>query len=121
MTFILKSPSGDDVQINGWNWRPTVNLFAKALGLDEEAVEKLQTNGIGASVSADQALKIAEFLNSYIQSLPRGSRVRLDGSTTEEPKSYVIDFVGTSNYSASYEWLTKFRDFCKTCGGFKVV
>jgi hypothetical protein len=121
MTVILVSPGGDDVQVNGWNWRPTVNLFGKALGLDEEAVEKLQTGGIGASVSADQASEIAQFLDSYVQSLPRDSRVRLDGSVTEEPRSCAIDFVGTSNYSASYEWLIQFRDFCKTCGGFKVV
>jgi hypothetical protein len=45
MTVILKSTGGDDIQVNGWNWRPTVNLFSNALGLDEEAVEKLQTNG----------------------------------------------------------------------------
>ena len=121
MTVILKSPGGDDIQVNGWNWRPTVNLFSNALGLDEEGVERLQTNGIGASVSAEQALKIAEFLDSYVQNLPPVSRVRLDGSVTDEPKSYAIDFVGTSNYSASYEWLVNFRDFCKTCGGFEVV
>lgn len=121
MTVILKSPGGDDVRVNGWNWRPTVNLVAKALGLDEEAAEKLQTNGIGACVSAEQAVQIAAFLDSYIQSLPQGGRVRLDGSVTEEPKSYAIDFVATSNYSASYEWLVKFRDFCKTCGGFRVI
>jgi hypothetical protein len=121
MTVILVSPSADDVQVNGWNWRPTVNIFGKVLGLDEEAMEKLKTGGIGASVSANQALQIAELLDSYIESLPRGGRVRLDGSVAEEPPSYAIDFIGTSNYSASREWLVQFRVFCKTCGGFEVV
>ena len=36
MTFILVPNNGDDVQVNGWNWRPTVELLRAAGQLDDE-------------------------------------------------------------------------------------
>jgi hypothetical protein len=121
MTVILKSPNGTDLQVNWWNWRPTVSLFGPPLALSDEDMERLQTNGIGASVSVAQAGAISDFLDTYLDTIPEAGRVLLNGSVVTTPKSFALDLIGDSNYSANREWLARFRDFCKVSGGFEVV
>jgi hypothetical protein len=94
-------------------------LVREALSLDEERFEKLQVNGIGETISGNEAMKLAEFLDNYLSRFPPPGRLLLDGSVTNEPKSY--DGEGNDNYSASYAWLVQFREFCRICGGFTVV
>lgn len=122
MSVILKSPNGADVQVNMWNWRPTVMLVRKVIELDDERFELLQVNGVGAMVSYTEAAKIADYLDSYLADFPKEGRLLLDGVVTETPDT--SEFYRDSlekNYSANYSWLTKFRDFCRNSGGFKVL
>jgi hypothetical protein len=57
-----------------------------------------------------------------------GQRLRADLTITAEPKRKVVftpsskveDFDANELYSATYEWLVMFRDFCRTSAGFKV-
>jgi len=60
-----------------------------------------------------------------LQSMRPGERIRGDLSVTGTPKKAAefhkpasIDTVDL--YSATYEWLVQFKDFCEHCGGFKV-
>ena len=123
MSVILKSPSGADIQINMWHWRPTMLLVRQALHLDDERFELLQVNGVGAAVSSSEAGKIASFLDDYIAAFPKDGRLLLDGSVTLEPKGSPSFSDGDldRHYSASYSWLVSFRDFCKSSSGFKVI
>jgi hypothetical protein len=124
MTFILvplEGNSNDDLQINGWNWRPTLELLRRARLLDDETLERASAQGAGARVTGEQALQIAEFLDRYLASLAPGQRVRSDGTVTSEPKRYDLDQETRELYTATYEWLSRFRDFCQASDGFTVV
>jgi hypothetical protein len=124
MTFILvpvhADPNGD-LQINAWNWRPTLELLHRARLLDDEAVERAAAQGAGGQVTAEQALRVAEFLDRYLTDLTPGQRVRADGTVTSEPMTYRLDQEPRELYAATYEWLSQFRDFCRTSGGFTVT
>lgn len=123
MTFILVplyAEGNDDLQINGWNWRPTLELLYRARMLDDEAVQRASAQGAGGRVTAEQAVRIAEFLDRYLADLTPGQRVRYDGTVTGEPKTNQLDQESRDLYSATYEWLSRFRDFCRTSGGFTV-
>jgi hypothetical protein len=57
-----------------------------------------------------------------------GQRLRADLTVTNEPKRIKVftpgmkvkDVDAVEIYSATYEWLAMFRDFCRTSAGFKV-
>ncbi len=66
MTFILKSLSGVDIQVNAWNWAPTMLLIRQAIDLDDQRFELLGVNGVGSKVSSVEADKIADFLAEYL-------------------------------------------------------
>jgi hypothetical protein len=124
MTFILVPLQGDssnDVQINGWNWRPTLELLRREHLLDPETLERASAQGAGGRVTGEQAEGIAAFLDSYLAGLLPNQRVRYDGTVTSEPQRNDLDQEPEALYSATYEWLCRFRDFCRVCGGFKVV
>jgi hypothetical protein len=124
MTFILVPSHADPdggLQVNAWNWRPTLELLRRARLLDDETVERASAQGAGGRVTAGQAVRIAGFLDRYLADLTPGQRVRSDGTVTGEPKSYRLDEEPREIYSAAYEWLSRFRDFCRTSGGFTVA
>jgi hypothetical protein len=123
MSVILKSPIGADIQVNMWHWRPTMLLVRRALELDNKRFEMLQLNGVGAKVSPSEAGQIATFLEDYLASFPKDGRLLIDGSVTQEPKGSpdFLDGNVDRHYSATYDWLVRFRDFCRNSQGFKVV
>lgn len=125
MSFILIPNSGESVHINSWNWRPTLEFLYKKGLIDKENFELLGAQGCGGKVDADSARRIAEVVDSKVNTMKPGDRLRIDGAVTGEPKKKVefhskaeIDAIDL--YSATYEWLVMFRDFCRICGGFKV-
>ena len=123
MSVILKSPSGADVQINWWHWRPTMLLVRDALQLDDRRFEMLQINGVGAQISASEADRLAAFLDDYLVRFPKDGRLLPDGSVTREPKGSpdFSDGDGNRHYSADHDWLVQFRDFCRSSSGFTVL
>jgi hypothetical protein len=125
MSFILVPRQGDVVQVNAWNWRPTIEFLRVEGVIDDETSELLTLNGRGAQADADLARRMAIAVEHKLQSMRPGERIRGDLSMTDAPKKVAefhkpesIDTVDL--YSASYEWLVQFRDFCERCGGFKV-
>jgi hypothetical protein len=123
MSVILQAPSGADIQVNQWLWRPTTLLVRQALQLDDKRFEMLQVNGVGAQVSASESDRLVVFLDDYLVSFPKDGRLLSDGSVTQEPKGSrdFSDGDWVRHYSVDYDWLVRFRDFCRSSGGFKVV
>jgi hypothetical protein len=124
MTFILvpsRADPGGELQVNAWNWRPTLGLLRRAGLLDDDAAERAAAQGAGGGVTAEQAVRIADFLDRYLAHLTPGQRVRSDGTVTAEAKTYELDQEPRELYSATYEWLSRFREFCRTSGGFTVA
>jgi hypothetical protein len=128
MTFILVPERGEDVQINAWNWRPTLELLLAAGLISEEQHERMGAQGAGGSVDAEQAGRIAEVIAAKLSDMKSGERLLADLTITSEPKTkwYITpetkpgDIAVNDAYSASYEWLSKFAEFCKRSGGFEV-
>jgi hypothetical protein len=127
MAFILIPQHGEKVYINAWNWRPTLEILRTEHLVDDETLELLGCN-LGTTVDERLALLIAEALTRRLAGMCPGDRVRADLSITAAPKRPVVFSPGMSTdeidpvdlYSAHYEWLINFRDFCERSGGFVV-
>ena len=129
MAFILIPKNGEDLTINAWNWRPTLELLHKNNLIDDDLYERMGTTCRGQSLKLRIAARIADFLDERLRTLKAGDRIRADLTVTNEAKKPLIftpgmqtDQIGVVDaYSATYEWLVRFSDFVRTCGGFEVV
>jgi hypothetical protein len=126
MSFILVPKRGDDLQVNAWNWRPTLEFLLAENILDFETFELMGFHGSGGTADAELATRIAEAIEHKLQGMQPGERIRADLAITAEPKK-VVDFGSSSPidardlYSATYQWLVTFRDFCRRSQGFNVL
>src|SRR5215510_4099062 len=92
MSFILVDLADDqhDIQINGWNWRPTVALLIEAGILPTgERAETCLAQGCGGYFTKEEATRTAEFLTGLVASMKPGERVMFDGSTEISPKTMI--------------------------------
>lgn len=126
MTFILVPNQGEDLQINAWNWRPTLELLYAAGVITEDDHTRMGAPGLGGEVDEAKALLIAEFVTRKLRSMNPGERLLSDLSVSKEPKQFVVFSTATDDidsnelYSTSYEWLETFAKFCKSSKGFAV-
>ena len=129
MSFILVPKEGEDLQVNGWNWRPTLELLFAAGVITEEDHEVLGCNGCGGKVDAEKAARIADVVAGKLNSMNPGQRMLADLSVSSEPKKLAVftpnmnaDDIDTNNlYSTTFEWLDTFAKFCRSSKGFKVM
>ena len=128
MTFILVPKEGDDIQINAWNWRPTLELLFAAGVINEDEHVRMGAQFLGGKVDEAKALLIAEVVMRRLLTMNRGERMLADLSVSNEPKQPVVfspdmksgDIDNNELYSATYEWLDTFAKFCQTSKGFEV-
>lgn len=129
MSFILVPKNGEDLKINAWNWRPTIELLRGASLICDTLWEQIGVNGGGGIIDANTAIQIADHLDRHLQSMKPGDRMRYDLTVTSVAKRPVVITSATKErdidvaeaYSATYDWLIQFRDFCRSSGGFKVL
>lgn len=128
MSFILIPNRGDDVQVNAWNWRPTLEFLRAQNIITTDHGELLGCNGCGDRVDADLANRIAAAVENKLSTVAPGDRMRVNLTVTSNPKVPQVwdpdaqpDDMDVANlYSATYDWLVTFKDFCKRCSGFMV-
>jgi hypothetical protein len=128
MSFILVPSEGEDIQINAWNWRPTLELLFAAGVITVEDHARLGGQGLGGKVDEAKALLIAEVVMRRLVTMKPGERMPADLSVSNEPKQPVVfspgmkadDIDGNELYSATYEWLEAFARFCRDSKGFEV-
>jgi len=128
MSFILVPKRGEDVQVNAWNWRPTLELLHSESVISEEHYELMGVQGAGGEVDADLADRIAEAIKRRLMLMKPGERMLGDLTVTAKPKTKWVftpetrseEIDATDIYSATYEWLEQFADFCRRSGGFEV-
>jgi hypothetical protein len=123
VTVILVPVSAiEDVQVNWWNWRPTVELLRRDGVITAEHAERMHV-GMGAMcVPANLAMRIADAIEVVLPTLSEpDERVLLDGAVTaEEP--FDPNLPGDSDwYGARRAWLQTFLHFCRASGGFTVA
>jgi hypothetical protein len=126
MSFILEPIQGDDLQVNAWNWRPTLKFLHAEKVIDNNTFELMGAQGCGGQASSELCQRIASVLAEKLKNMGPNDRIRFDLTTTVDPKQLAqfggdepIDEVNL--YSATYDWLATFKDFCERCGGFRVV
>ena len=129
MAFILIPKNGEEVKINAWNWRPTLELLHNAHLIGDDLYGRMGRDEREAIVDADTAARIADFLDERLRTMKAGDRIRADLTVTDKARKPLIIAPGMQTdqidvvdvYSAAYEWLVQLRDFARTCGGFEVV
>jgi hypothetical protein len=125
MSFILVPEHGEDIKINAWNWRPTIAFLHAEGVIDTETSELMCIHGVGKKVDADLARRISVAIDRKLKGMQPGQRFRADLTITSDPKKIVhfekSDPIDANDlYSAQYEWLVEFKQFCERCGGFRV-
>jgi hypothetical protein len=128
MSFILVPSEGEDLQVNAWNWRPTLELLFAAGVITEEDHELLGCQGCGERVNAEKAGRIADAVIRKLNSMNPGQRMLADLSVSSEPKKLAMfspnmneDIDNNELYSTTFEWLDTFVKFCRSSGGFEVI
>ena len=129
MSFILVSSEGEELQVNAWNWRPTLNLLFAAGLITENDYELLGSQGCGGRVNAEKADQIANALSQKLASMNPGERMLANLSVSSEPKKKAVfspdtnvkDIDANELYSTTVEWLQTFVTFCRRSGGFDVM
>ena len=129
MSFILVPEEGEDLQLNGWNWRPTLALLLAAGVITEDDHERMGTQGCSGKVGAEKASQIADVIEQKLMSMSPGERMLANLSVTQVPKRLTVfepdmipqDIDVNDLYSTTYEWLETFAKFCRNSGGFEVM
>ena len=97
MSFILVPNYGDDLQINAWNWRPTIEFLRLEGVIDDETAERMTCHGCGGEADADLARRIGAAVARKLQNMRPGDRIRGDLSVTDAPKK-VAEFHRPETY-----------------------
>lgn len=129
MSFILVPEIGEELQVNAWNWRPTLELLLAEGVISEEDYDLLGVQGCGGRVNIEKAEQIADAVGKKVMSMNSEERLRSDLSITNEPKKLAVfspdmtagELDANELYSTTTDWLAKFERFCRRSGGFKVV
>ena len=129
MSFILVPSEGEDLQVNAWNWRPTLELLFAAGVITENDYQLLGRQGSGGRVNAEQADQIGDVVTQKLASMNPGERMLADLSVSSEPKKKAVfspdtnvkDIDANDLYSTTHEWLKTFVTFCRRSGGFQVM
>lgn len=107
-----------DLQVNWWNWRPTVAILVRAGVVHDDLAERLNV-GIGAADITDaQAIAIADAIDAQLASVPEGHRVLLEGEVTDQGPARLTLPAEYDWYGAERDWLLRFVEFCRRSGGF---
>ncbi len=113
-----------ELTANVWTWKPTLEIIRSFNYVDERLLNQMANNGMGTKMSQDDANKVGEKIqDEFLPKLHPNKRIFLDLTITEKPDDgtfYRDANEQWKNYSASYNWLTEFSDFCLKCKGFQV-
>lgn len=126
MSFTLLDLGAEafELRANVWNWKPTLEIIKSFDIIDEGKLRQMNYNGTGAKFSLEEAQSIGERIEAEIlPKLEPDKRIFADLSITDAPDDgtlYKDDDEQWKNYSASYEWLKEFAEFCLKTKGFQV-
>jgi len=128
MTFILVPKEGEDLQVNAWNWRATLELLLAAEVITEDD-HKVMGIWCGAEVDQEKAERIADVVGGKLTGMNPSQRMLADLTVSSEPKKLAVfdpsmnarDIDTNELYSTTYQWFDTFAKFCRSSKGFKVM
>jgi hypothetical protein len=126
MSFTLMDLSSENFEFRAsvWNWKPALEIIKSFDIISEGTLRQMTYNATGVKLTKEEAHLIGEKIRDEI--LPRlepNKRIFADLSITDKPDDGTFhkdQDEQWKNYSASYEWLKDFSDFCLNSKGFQV-
>lgn len=123
-TIIDLGSEGYELSANVWTWKPTLEIIRSFNYVNERTLNNMASNGTGVKMSQEDANAIGEKIRDVIlPQLVPNKRMYGNLSVTDKPDDgtmYRDADEQWKNYSASYNWLEEFSEFCIKCKGFQV-
>ena len=126
MTFTLTDlgAENNEFRANAWNWKTVLEIVKSFDVISEATLRQINYNATGVTLEEEEAHIIGERIRSEIlPKLEPNKRIFSDLSITDAPDDgtlYHADDEKWKNYSANYDWLKEFSDFCIKSKGFQV-
>lgn len=126
MSFTLIDLSSENFEFraNVWNWKTALEIIKSFDILSEGEIRQMNYNATGVKIDAQEVRTIGEKIRDEIlPQLAPNKRIYADLSITDKPDDgtlYKDDDEQWKNYSADYEWLKEFSEFCLKSKGFQV-
>ncbi|HRH40179.1 MAG TPA: hypothetical protein PKY82_00950 [Pyrinomonadaceae bacterium] len=126
MSFTLIDLGSENFELssNVWSWKPTLEIIKSLDILSDGKVRQMEYAATGVKIELEDAHDIGRKIQETIlPKLEPNKRMFMDLSITDAPDDGTIyrdDDEKWKNYSASYEWLKEFSDFCLKSKGFQV-
>jgi hypothetical protein len=126
MSFTLTDLGSESFEFNAnvWNWKAALEVIRSLDVLSEGTVRQMTYNATGVKVTMEQAHEIgARIQQELLPRLAPDKRIYADLTITDAPDDMTLYRDGDEqwkNYSASYDWLRDFAEFCLKSKGFQV-
>ncbi len=126
MSFTLMDKSSENFEFrsNLWNWKATLEVIKSLDLISEGKIREMSSNATGVSVSDEEAKLIGETIREQIlPTLEPNKRIYSNLSISDKPDDGVIykdKDEEWKNYSADYNFLNEFSEFCLKSKGFQV-
>lgn len=126
MSFTLLDLGSENFEFNAnvWNWRTVLEIIKDFDILSGGTLRQMEYNATGVKLEMQEAHLIGERIRAEIlPKLAPNKRIFSDLSITDAPDDgtlYKDSDEQWKNYSASYEWLNDFSEFCLKSKGFQV-
>ncbi len=126
MSFTLMDLGSENFEFrsNVWNWKPVLEIIKSFDILSEGTIRQMNYNATGVKLERDDAHLIgAKIRDEILPRLAPDKRVFMDLTITDAPDDGTLhkdEDEQWKNYSASYDWLKDFSDFCLKSKGFQV-
>ncbi len=126
MSFTLIDLSSENFEFraNVWNWKTALEIIKSFDILSESDIRQIGYNATGVTVEKEDCLKIGERIRAEIlPQLEPNKRIFSDLSITDQPDDGTIYSDADEqwkNYSANYDWLNEFSEFCLKSKGFQI-
>ena len=126
MSFTLLDLGSENFEVhtNVWSWKPTLEIIKSLNILSDGKLRQMEYTATGVKIELDDAHEIGSKIRDQIlPKLEPNKRILMDLSITDAPDDGTIyrdEDEKWKNYSASYDWLKEFSEFCLSSKGFQV-
>ncbi len=123
-TLLDSGAEGFEFRANVWNWRTALEIIKSFDIMSDGKIRQMEYNATGVKLDKDEAHLIGEKIRDEIlPKLEPDKRIFADLSITDAKDDgtlYKDEDEQWKNYSADYEWLKDFSEFCLRSKGFQV-
>jgi hypothetical protein len=126
MSFTLMDLSSENFELsaNVWSWKPTLEIIKSFNIISEGKLRQMEYAATGVKIELEDAHDIGRKIQEKIlPELEPNKRMFMDLSITDAPDDRTIyrdEGEKWKSYSASYDWLKEFSEFCLKSKGFQV-